>query len=117
MYQTLMNLYTGNLDFQKKNIKDLPLQKYHDKEYDKIKDKLDNMLSEDGKRMLNELIDTHIDCRSYSDYEAFINGFRFATMLMVEVYHESDNQLEIKEKYLRHFLHRPFAGTPSPLED
>ena len=75
------------------------------------------MLDEDGQKLLDELLDTHLDCRSYSDYEAFINGFRFAAMLMVEVYHEGDNLLENKEQYLRHFLHRPFGGTPSPVED
>jgi len=117
MYQTLMNLYTGNLNFQKRTIKDFPLQKYHDKEYDKIKNKLDNMLNEEGQRLLNELLDTHIGCKNYSDYEAFINGFRFAAMLMVEVYYDEDNLLENKEQYLRHMLHRPFRGTPSPLED
>ena len=117
MYPTLMNLYTGNLDFQKRSMKDFPLQKHHNKEYDKIKNQLDNLLNEDGRKLLNELLDTHVDCKSYSDYEAFINGFRIATMLMVEVFYDKDNILDNKEQYLRHMLHRPFKGTPSPSFD
>ena len=72
MYQTLMNLYTGNLDFQKKNMKDLPLQEYHSKEYDKIKNKLDSLLDKDGQKLLDELLDTHFYGKSYSEYEAFM---------------------------------------------
>ena len=117
MYPILMNLFTGNLDFQKRNIKDFPLQKHHKREFDKIKNHLDSLLNEDGKELLNELLDTHNACKDYSDTEAFINGFRIATMLMVEVYYDKDNLLEIKEQYLRHFLHRPFVGTPSALDD
>jgi len=117
MYSTLMNLYTGNLDFQKRNIEDFPLQKHHQREYDKIKRQLDNQLNEDGRKLLNELLDTHMDCKSYSDHEAFINGFRIATMMMVEVYYDKHNLLEDKEQYLRHMLHRPFKGTPSVMDD
>jgi len=108
MYPTLMNLFTGNLDFHKRSIEDYPLQKYHDKEYDKLKKKLDSLLNEDGRDMLKELIETHGIKNIYSDMEAFINGFRIATMLMVEVYYDKENLLENKEQYLRHMLHRPF---------
>ena len=117
MYPTLMNLYTGNLNFQNRNTKDFPLQKYHNKEYDKIKKQLENLLNEDGKELLNELLDTHIDGKSYSDSNAFIEGFRIATMMMVEVYYDKDNLLENKEQYLRHMSHRPFTGIRSPLDD
>lgn len=112
-----MNLFTGNLNFQKRNIEEFPLEKYHDKEYEKIKSKLDSLLNEEGKELLRELLDTHATCSNYSDIEAFANGFRLATMLTVEVFYDKDNLLEIKEQYLRHMLHKPFKGTPSPLED
>jgi len=116
MYPTLMNLYTGNLNFAKRNTEDFPLQKYHKKEYDKIKEKLDSLLNDDGKELLDTLLDSHIDGKDYSDTEAFINGFRIATMMMVEVYYDKDNLLENKEQYLRHMLHRPFEGTPSAMD-
>jgi len=117
MYSTLLNLFDGNFDFHKRKHEELPLEKYHSKEYDKIKKQLDNQLNEDGRKLLNELLDTHVDGSNYSDTEAFINGFRIATMLMVEVFYDKDSILDNKEQYLRHMLHRPFKGTPSPLDD
>jgi len=108
MYPTLMNLYMGNLNLAKLNTEDFPLQKYHEEEYDKIKEQLDKLLDDYGRKLLNELLDKHICGKSYSDTEAFINGFRIATMMMVEVYYDKDNLLETKEQYLRHMLHRPF---------
>ena len=116
MYQTLMNLYYGNLDFQKRTREQLPLEQYHSKEYDRIKNHLETMLDEDGKKLLNELLDAHVDGSDGSSIDAFTKGFRVATMLMVEVYYDNDNLLENKEQYLRNFLHRPFVATPSTLD-
>ena len=66
---------------------------------------------------MNQLLDTHVGGCDYSDIEAFANGYRLATMLMVEVFYNKDNILENKEQYLRHMLHKPFVGTPSATDD
>ena len=108
-----MNLYNGNIDFQKRTIDQLPIEKYHDEEYDKIKNHLDELLDDDGRKLLNELLDIHVNGSDCSSIDAFTKGFRVATMLMVEVYYDNDNLLESKEQYLRNFLHRPFGGTAS----
>jgi len=50
-----MNLYNGNLDFQKRNLDKTPLEKYHSREYNSIKKQLDNQLNEEGRKLLNEL--------------------------------------------------------------
>lgn len=102
-----MNLYAGNLNLTKQNIEDFPLQKHHEEEYDKIKEQLDKLLDDDGRELLNELLDNHVYGKDYRDTEAFISGFRVATMMMVEVYYDKDNLLEIKEQHLRHMLNRP----------
>ena len=62
MYQTLMNLYHGNLDFQKRTFEQLLLEQYHSKEYDKIKNHLNKLLDGDGKKLLGP-VPTIIKCR------------------------------------------------------
>ena len=93
------------------------LQKFHSRECAKIKKQLDNQLNKEGKALLSELLDIHVNSSNYSDIEAFADGFRIATMLMTEVYYDKDNLLENKEQFLRHMLHRPLEGTPPPPYD
>jgi len=117
MYPMLINLFNGNIDFAKRTLPDFPLQKHHQKEYDKLKKQLDGLLNEDGQELLEELLETSSSEGRYSDYDSFISGFRFAALLMMEVFHDKESMLENKEQYLRHFIHRPYRGTPSPLDD
>jgi len=109
-----MNLFTGNLNLAERPPTNFPLRKYHSKEYGKLRKQPEGLLSEEGQEALTELLDTHSGDNIYTDIEAFITGFRLATMLMVEVFHDKDDLLDNKEQYLRHMLHRPFRGTPSP---
>ena len=113
----LINLLNGNLDLNKRVIPEFPLQKYYQKECDILKKKLDNSLSEDGQKLLDELLDTNACESQYGNYDSFISGFRVATLLMVEVFHDKDNLLENREQHLRHLLHRPYRGTPSVMDD
>ena len=113
MYPTLMNLYTGNLNLQKRNIKDFPLQKHHQKEYVKLKKQLDNLLDKNGQKLLSDLLEVSMLESGYSNYDSFIVGYRLATLLMVEVFQDKDKLLENREHYLRNLIHRPYHGTPS----
>ena len=117
MYSMLINLFNGNIDFTKRTLPDFPLQKYHQKEYGKLKKQLDSLLNEDGQELLEELLETSASEGRYSDYDAFISGFRFAALLMVEVFHDKDNMLGNNEQYLRNFIHRPYEGTPSAVDN
>ena len=107
MYPMLINLFNGNIDFTKRTLSDFPLQKHYQKECDRLKEQLDGLLNEDGRELLEELMEANTSEGRYSDYDSFISGFRFATLLMVEVFHDKDGMLENKERYLRHFVHRP----------
>jgi len=113
MHSVLMNLFTGNLNLSERPPADFPLRKYYSKEYDKLRKQLENLLNDEGQEALSGLLDTYSG-DIYADIEAFITGFRLATMLMIEVFHDKDDLLDNKEQHLRHMLHRPFRGTPSP---
>jgi hypothetical protein len=67
--------------------------------------------------LLNDLLEEQASENAYTDMESFVTGFRLATMLMVEVFHDMDNLLENKEQYLRHLIHRPSRDTPSAMDD
>jgi len=73
------------------------------------------LLDEDGQKLLDELLDVNIS--KYSSYDSFITGYRLATLLMVEVYHNKDSLLENREQYLRNLIHRPYHRTPSQIDD
>ena len=117
MYSTLINLFNENLDLTKRVLPELPLQKHYQKECAKLKKQLTSSLNEEEQRLLEELLETNAYEGTYSDYEAFISGFRLAALLMVEVFHDKDNLLENKEQYLRHFIHCPYKGTPSTIDN
>ena len=116
MYETLINLYTGNLNLTRR-LTHFPLQKHYEKEYDKLKKELDSWLNEDGRKLLDRLLDvSHLDSGN-SSYDSFITGYRLATMLMVEVFRDKDKLLENREQYLRNLIYRPYHGTPSAADD
>ena len=115
MYPMLINLFNGNIDFTKRTLPDFPLQKHYQKECEKLKKHLDGLLNEDERELLEELLEAGASEGRYSDYDAFISGFRFAALLMVEVFHGKDNMLGNNEQYLRNFIHRPYRGTPSAM--
>ena len=117
MYTMLINLFNGNLDLTKRMSPDFPLQKHYSKEYDKLRKQLGGLLNEEGKKLLDELLDTDISQSNYASYDAFIVGFKLAALLMIEVFYDKDKLLENKEQYLRNHLHRPFRGTPSAVDD
>ena len=117
MYPILMSLYTENLSLSNRKPLDFPLRNYHQKEYDKLKEQLDGLLDNDGQELLDKLMESHDAEDTYTDAGAFISGFRLAALLMVEVFHDKDNLIHNKEQYLRHLIHRPYVGTPSPLGD
>ena len=75
------------------------------------------MLNEDGRKLLDKLLEANSAENGYSDYDSFISGYRIATLLMVEVFHDKDNLLENREQYLRHLIHRPYKGTSSTMND
>ena len=114
MYETLINLYTGNLNLSKR-LTNFPLQKHYEKEYKKLKNQLDSLLNEDGQKILDKLLDVSI--LESSSYDSFITGYRLATLLMVEVFQDKDKLLENREQFLRNLIHRPYHGTPSPMDD
>ena len=116
MNTILMSLFYGNIRPAEQNPSELPLQKYYSKEYDKLKERLDGLLNEDEQELLTELLDTKAAEDSYSDVNSFVYGFRLAASLMVEVLHDKDDLLYDREKYLRHLIHRPYVGTPSPMD-
>ena len=116
MYETLINLYNGNLDLTKP-LTDFPLKKHYQKEYDELKKRLNNLLNEDGNKLLERLLEVNSLEIGYTNYDSFITGYRIATLLMVEVYQDKDKLLELREMYLRNLIHRPYHGTPSPLDD
>lgn len=111
MYSTIQNLYNGNLNFQSSTLEKPPLEKYYDKEFERIKSQLEGELDNNGRALLNALLEHSPIASSHSNVDSFIKGFRFATMLTVEVFHDKDNLLESKERFLRQMLHRPFADT------
>jgi len=116
MYEMLMNLFHGNFRPAERKSAELPLQKFHSKECEKLKKQLESSLNEDEKKLLAELLDAHTIESTYTDMDAFITGFRMAALIIVDVFHDKDNLLENKEQFLRHLLHRPFHGTPSALD-
>ena len=116
MYETLMNLFNGNFSPAERKSEELPLRKFHSKECDKLKKQLEASLNEDEKNLLTKLLDTHTIESTYTDMDAFITGFRMAALIMVDVFHDKDDLLDNKEQFLRHLLHRPFHGTPSPMD-
>jgi len=67
------------------------MRKHHQKEYDRLKGKLDGMLNEEGQGLLNELLEAKTSVNIYSDYGSFASGFRLATLLMVEVFYDKDS--------------------------
>ena len=116
MYETLINLYTGNLGLIKPQT-NFPLKKHYQREYDKLKKQLNNLLNEDSNKLLEKLLEVSSLESGYSNYDSFITGYRIATLIMTEVYHNKDSLFENREQYLRHFIHRPYVGTPSPIDD
>ena len=116
MYETLINLYTGNLNLSKR-LTHFPLQKYYEKEYEKLKNQLDSLLNEDGQKLLDRLLDVSTLESGNSSQDSFITGYRLATMLMVEVFQDKDKLLENREQFLRNLIHRPYHGTPSAIDD
>ena len=116
MYETLINLYNGNLNLSKR-LTSFPVQMHYEKEYRKLKNQLDSLLDEDGKKLLDKLLDVSNLESGYSSYDSFITGYRLATLLMVEVFQDKDKLLENREQYLRNLIHRPYHGTPSAADD
>ena len=117
MHTILMNLYKRNLNLSERKPTDFPLRKYHSRECDKLRKRLEGTLSKEEQQLLNDLLEEQTADNTYTDVEAFIVGFRLATMLMVEVFHDKDDLLENKEMHLRHMIHRPYRGTPSAADD
>ena len=117
MHTILMNLYNGNLNLSEREPTNFPLRKYHSRERDKLRKRLEGTLSKEEQKLFNDLLEEQTADNTYTDTEAFIVGFRLATMLMVEVFQDKDNLLENKEMYLRHMIHRPYHGTPSAADD
>jgi hypothetical protein len=117
MHTILMNLYKGNLNLSERKPTDFPLRKYHSRECDKLRKRLEGTLNEEEQKLLDDLLEEQTSDNTYTDMESFIVGFRLATMLMVEVFHDIDNLFENKEQHLRHMLHRPFVDTPSAMND
>jgi len=109
MYSTLINLFNENINLTKRILPDFPLQQHYRNECDKLKQQLNSSLNEEEQLLLEELLETSAYEGTYNDYEAFIAGFRLASLLMVEVFHNQDHLLENKEQYLRHFIHRPYS--------
>ena len=116
MYETLMNLFNGNFKPAEQAYSELPLQKFHSKECDKLRKQLDSLLNEEEQKLLAKLLEEHVIESTYSDMNAFVTGFRMAALIMIDVFHDKDNLLENNEQFLRHLLHRPFHGTPSSLD-
>ena len=116
MYETLINLYNGNLELTKP-LTNFPLQKHYQKEYGKLKKQLNSLLDEDGNKVLDSLLEVSSLENGYGDYDSFITGYRLATLLMVEVFQDKDKLLENREQFLRNLIHRPYHGTPSAADD
>ena len=116
MYSTLINLFNENLDLTKRQLLDFPLREHYQQEHDKLQKQLDGVLNKDGQKLLDALLEANTHEKQYYSYESFICGFRLASLLMIEVFHDKDNMLENKEQYLRHFNHQ-YKGMPSVMDD
>ena len=112
MYEMLMNLFNGNFRPAERKSAELPLQKFHSKECDNLKQQLEATLNEDERKLLTKLLEAYTVESTYTDMDAFITGFRMAALIMVDVFHDKHDLLDNKEQFLRHLLHRPFKGTP-----
>ena len=97
MYETLINLYNGNLDLTRP-LTTFPLQKHYQREYDKLKKQLNSLLNEDGQKLLGKLLDVSTLESGYSSYDSFIKGYRLATLPMMEVFQDKDKLLENREQ-------------------
>lgn len=91
MYTILMNLFKGNLNLSEHKPNDFPLRRHYSKEFGKIKNQLEGLLNDDGKELLEELLDMDTSEAIFSDMDSFIYGFRLAALLMIEVFHDKDN--------------------------
>ena len=117
MYTILMGLFTGNINIPNKPPSDFPLRRYYTQELDKLTKRLEDLLNDEEKELLTELLEMNLAEGGYSDMDSFINGFRLGSQLMVEVLHDKENFLVNKEQYLRHFIHCPYKGTSSAIDN
>jgi hypothetical protein len=94
MYPMLTNLFNKNLNLSERTPIDFPLRKHHEKKCEKFKQQLEGVLDDDAKKLLKKIMEESNAESSYSDIDSFITGFRLATLLMVEVFHDKDNLIE-----------------------
>ena len=98
MYETLINLFNGTLKIGERQFTEFPLREHYQEEFDKLKKQLDNLLDEDGRELLDGLLEANTSENLYSNYDSFIAGYRIATLLMVEVYHNKDRLIKNREQ-------------------
>jgi hypothetical protein len=62
-----MNLFTGNLNLSERPPTNFPLSKYHAREYEKLRKRLEGLLNEEGQNLLNDLLEEQTSENAYTD--------------------------------------------------
>ena len=110
MYKILINLFNGNIRPSEIKPTKYPQQKFYQEEYRKLEKQLSSFLNEENVQLLNKLLEAKTAADSYQDVDAFVNGFRLGSLMMVDVFRDEDDLLENREQYLRQLIHRPYYG-------